>query len=81
MKLLKFVPYGHHGSYRVVYSPNRKVLGVLYKEVDGFYTFTARSGGSRGSWGGEVLRELGCGIIELNKTWKEEVERYGKGKG
>jgi hypothetical protein len=80
MKLLKFVPYGHHGSYHVVYSPNRKVLGSLYKEVDGFYTFTARSG-SCGSWGGDVLCELGCGIVELNKTWQEEVERYGKGKG
>jgi hypothetical protein len=71
MKLLKFVPYGHHGSYHVVYSPNRKVLGSLYKEVDGFYVFTPRKG-SCGCWEGCVLRELGCGIIDLNKDWQEE---------
>lgn len=48
-------------------------LGDVYKEVDGFYVFVPHISG--GSWDSWVLRKISDKLDEMNKPWKEQIER------
>lgn len=59
---------------------NDIVLGDVYKEVDGFYVFVPHTFG--GYWDAWALRKIGNKLDEMNKPWREKIERelFGKPK-
>lgn len=61
------------GGYDVFYE-NGVLLGILYREVDGYFVFQPEPGG--GAWSGHVLQAIADKIEELNKPWDLEIQEY-----
>jgi hypothetical protein len=61
------------GGYDVFYE-NGVRLGILYREIDGYFVFGPEPGG--GSWSGHVLRDIADKIEELNKPWDQQIQEY-----
>lgn len=57
--------------YQAVYE-NGVAMGLLMKEVDGFYVFFPDSPNG-GFWSEGVLKQLADKLAELNKEWKEKI--------
>jgi hypothetical protein len=58
-------------GYNVHYAPNLKMIGYIYKEVDGFFVYQPSKGD--GCWSGELLKEIAQCLEDLNKAWKNKI--------
>ena len=56
---------------------NGVILGDIYMEVDGFFVFWPNEDvNKKGYWESWVFREIADKLDEMNKPWKEEIDRY-----
>lgn len=53
----------------------RVVLGMVDRDVDGFFYWFPAKGPEGGSWSAWVLRQIVERIEELNIPWQHEIDR------
>ncbi len=72
--MIKLLQYNKRtdNMFDVLYADNQKELGIIYMEVDGFYVYSPDPCAG-GYWSGEVLKELGEHLIDMNRVWLAEL--------
>jgi len=63
----------NNGAYRVHYGGSSEHLGLIYKEVDGFYVFNVRN--NNGFWDAYIMRLIADKLDEMNKDYADLVNK------
>lgn len=56
-------------------SLNKKRIGTIYMEVDGYYVFVPAAR-NRGFWDEHTLLAIGNKLKEMNKVWDDSIAEY-----
>ena len=58
---------------KLIFVPNGKVIGDVYREVDGYYVFWPTG---TGFWESHMLREIADLLDAANKPWDDELTEF-----
>lgn len=73
---IKFIPCGEQPEvYNIFYTNNDLWLGILYKEIDGYYVWW-QNGSVEDTWESQYLRIIADKLDELNYEWDKELREF-----
>lgn len=61
---------------RLIINNNNKDIGLVFRDVDGYYYWWPENMDWSGSWPSHVLRDIADLLDELNKPWDDELKEY-----